>query len=158
MKTFSVLAMVGFLLTSSVGAKETPKIRDGQWETTITMEMSNMPAAIPPITQTHCVRNEDLAKNIMMPPGPSAEHCKILQQKATATRIEWEITCADIEGSPNMRGKGEMSFKQESYEGKMTMSITYPGQGEMEMKYIMRGKRLGDCPATESKPKANKTP
>jgi hypothetical protein len=52
--------------------------------------------------------------------------------------VTWKVACTEPQP---MSGSGEMTFKDDTFEGLMKMA--HPQMGEMTMK--MTGKRLGDC-------------
>lgn len=115
------------------------EMRPGRWETTMTMEMSGMPMAMPPITVANCVKAEDVGK---APPIPNDSNCKVSAYKADSDGATWTMTCT---GEMAMTGTGSMSFAGDTYSGVMTMNMTRPDGPPVNVKQTMKGKRLGDC-------------
>jgi hypothetical protein len=131
------LLLVTTVAVSSVAAQS--PMREGQWETTVQMQMAAMPMQLPPMTTSKCVTADDIKDpNRSLPSGPDAKSsCKVSDYKAEGSKISWKIACASPQ---KMTGSGEMVYAGDTYTGaaKMTMDM-----GEMTMKYS--GKRLGDC-------------
>jgi hypothetical protein len=115
-------------------------MRPGNWETTMKMEMPGMPTGMPPMKSTQCITAAELAKDPAtgLPRGAAGQkNCTVSDYKATGNVISWKMACT---GEMTMSGTGELTFKGDSYEGVMKMSMA---QGEMTMH--MAGKRAGDC-------------
>jgi hypothetical protein len=118
-------------------------MRPGNWETTMKMEMPGMPAGagMPPMKSTQCITAAELTKDPAtgLPRGAAGQkNCTVSDYKATGNVVSWKMACT---GQMAMTGTGELTFKGDSYEGVMKMSMA---QGEMTMH--MAGKRAGDCP------------
>lgn len=131
------IMMVGAVAVSTVVAQG--PMREGQWETTVEIQMANMPMQMPPVKSTKCFTSEDLKDpNNALTTGPDAKSsCKVSDYKTEGNRISWKVACT---APQQMTGTGELLFAGDTYTGvsKMTMAV-----GEMTMKYS--GKRLGDC-------------
>jgi hypothetical protein len=131
------LTIAGAVLVSSLAAQA--PMREGQWETTVQMQMAAMPVAMPPMTSSRCVTAEDIKDpSRSLPTGPDAKSsCKVSDYKTEGSKVTWKVAC---DSPQKMSGSGELLFAGDTYAGaaKLTMEL-----GEITMKYS--GKRLGDC-------------
>lgn len=131
-KSFSYIVCLIVLFTVAVWAG--PQMNPGQWEITTKTEM----AGIPPqsITHTQCVTSEDL-----VPMGNDAgRDCQVKNMETKGNTVSWEITCGGEGGQ--MNGTGEVTYTDDTMEGKMEMTIK-----GMDMKVInyLSGRRIGPC-------------
>jgi len=131
------LLMVAAAMVLPVAAQS--PMREGQWETTVQMQMANMPMQMPPMTTSRCVTADDIKDpNKSLPSGPDAKSsCKVSEYKTEGNKVTWKVACASPQ---KMSGIGELVYAGNSYTGAAKMSMD---MGEMTMKYS--GKRLGDC-------------
>lgn len=134
-----VATAVLLISTLVVAGTATAEMRPGRWEATMTMEMSGMPMAMPPMTVANCVKAEDIGK---APPIPNDSHCKMSDYKTDGNGATWKMTCT---GEMSMNGTGSMTFAGDTYSGVMTMNMTRPGGPPVNVKQTLKGKRLGDC-------------
>jgi hypothetical protein len=135
MKSIRSTIALGGLLVMTVFAQG--PMREGRWEITTQMEMPNMPVKMPAMKNTQCVTKEQLkdpAKALPGPPPDRSSGCTVSDYKADGNKATWKMTC------PQMTGTGEITFKDDSYDGLMKLATP---QGEMTMK--LSAKRLGDC-------------
>ncbi len=136
----SSLLVLGAAATVAIAAQN--PMRPGNWETTMKMEMPGMPAGagMPEMKSSRCVTAAQLAKDPAtgLPSGAAGQKdCTHSDYKATGNVVSWKMACT---GQMAMTGSGELTFKGDSYEGAIKMSMP---QGEMTMR--MAGKRAGDC-------------
>ena len=137
-RSLLVCAVVSAALTMPAFAAES-HMRDGQWEITTKIEMPGMPVSIPPITVTRCLTKEDVDNpNKTVPSATKSDACKVKDYKVDGSKITWSLQCDEKSGG--LAGTGEMTVKDDSYEGAMKM--TTQGQ-DMSIKFS--GKRSGDC-------------
>jgi hypothetical protein len=109
-------------------------MRAGQWEGTAQMDMPGM--QMPAMKSTQCVTPDQLKDPLnALPTGPNPGACKASDYKADGSKVSWKMVCQ------GMSGTGELTFKGDTYDGTMKMSMG--PQGEMAMK--LTGKRTGDC-------------
>ncbi len=132
-----VCGVVGVVL----GAQAHP-MRPGQWEITMQMEMPNMPMKMPETKMTQCVTPEQLKDPAAAmtgggPGGKPNSACKVSDYKMSGGTVSWKMACPPPQA---LDGTAEMTFKDDSYTGNMTMKTD---KGPMSMK--IAGKRLGDC-------------
>lgn len=125
----------------ALAAQQNP-MKPGNWETTILMQIPNMPTQMPEMKSTTCITPEQLEKDPAsgLPRGMrgrgGADQCEMSDYKVDGQTVTWKMACPQQQ----MTGTGEIIFSGDSYTG--TMKAAMP-MGEMTMK--MTGKRLGDC-------------
>ena len=138
-----VLALCGIAVSWAAMAQSSIPMRAGNWEISMQMDMPNMPVAMPPMKVTQCITPEQVAKpEASLPTGPPSpdgkpSDCKVSDFKIDGSRVTWKMACA----REKMSGAGDITYKGDSYDGVVKMTI--PQQGEMSMK--MAGRRVGDC-------------
>ena len=139
MKLIPAAAVVlSVVATASSAAAQSP-MRPGRWETTMQMDMPNMPVQMPLAKATQCVTQEQIdspGRGLPNGPGNKPNDCKVSDYKATGSTVTWNMACA----SQDMTGSGELRFNGDTYEG--VVKVMAQGK-EMAMKFT--GKRLGDC-------------
>ncbi|MFO0689528.1 MAG: DUF3617 family protein [Myxococcota bacterium] len=78
--------------------------------------------------------------------GPEAlsggdDRCQMTNVKRSASRFSWDVTCPDGSGTGEMVYEGRDAYTS-------TMTMTAEGR---TMKMVTRGKRIGDCDASQMK-------
>jgi hypothetical protein len=130
------------VLVLSIAAFAQGPRRDGKWEVKMEMDMPGMPAGMPPMTSTQCVKPADANDpQKLVPQGRGGRgnqgDCKMSDFKTEGNKTSWTMKC---EGQTPMTGTGEFVYATDAYTGVMKMDM---GGRSMTMKYT--GKRLGDC-------------
>jgi hypothetical protein len=128
MKSIRIAVVACGLVVSAVAAQG--PMREGNWETTMQMEMPGM--SMPAMKSTQCVTKAQLQDPVKTLPSASPG-CTMSDYKADGTKVSWKMACKE------MAGTGEITFKGDSYEG--LMNVTSPHVMSMKMS----GKRVGDC-------------
>lgn len=136
-----VLSAIVCALALPVMAKD-PIAKAGKWESTITMEMPNMPMKMPPHTMTVCVTKEQAenAENLIPKTGDKRGGCTYTDVKVEGSTVSWKMTCE----KSGMTGTGSTTYHGDSYEGSMQMKMH-----DQDMSAKMTGKYLGACDGTE---------
>jgi hypothetical protein len=137
MKLVPVAAVaLAFAATASYAAAQSP-MRPGRWETTMQMDMPNMPVQMPLAKSTQCVTQAQIdSPGRGLPSGPDNKDCKVSDYKVSGSTVTWNMACP----SQGMTGSGELRFNGDTYEG--LVKVMAQGK-EMGMKFT--GKRIGDC-------------
>lgn len=133
------------LALSATAFAQAPR-RDGKWEVTMQMEMTGMPAKMPPFTTEQCVTKEQLSDPQRAVPqqpqrGGGQTDCKYEDYKVTGSKVTWTMKCTTPQP---MTGTGEITYTDNAYNGVMKMNMERGGQ-PMQMTMKMTGKRIGDC-------------
>ncbi|MGA7615134.1 MAG: DUF3617 family protein [Thermoanaerobaculia bacterium] len=139
MTRFAFLAVSALvLLPLSASAADHPNMKPGKWEVTTKMEMEGMPMAMPPVTVTHCYKQEDIENpEKSLPKGSNQGDCKMLDYKLDGNKVTWKVECT---GKQKVTGSGEVVYSGDSYEGTMNMEME-----QHKMKMNFKAHRLGDC-------------
>ncbi len=114
-----------------------PDIKPGLWEFTTVTEMEGVPGMNPP-PQTH---QQCVTMDMLVPESDAASHeCEISDMTVEGGTVSWKIVCGGQTGG--MEGTGTVTYKGDTMEGTMDMTITGAG---MKVKNTITGKRIGDC-------------
>ena len=139
MKRFIFAASAVFFCITVVFAAST--MREGKWEISMSMNMPGMPFAIPAVTHTQCITKEDIKNNKTVPSAGKDDECEVKNYKLRGNTVTWETVCKD--GS---KGSGEITYKGDSYTGKMNMETIDKKSGKKtKIDYKIKGQRKGDC-------------
>src|SRR4051812_32381718 len=113
----------------------------GKWESTVQMEMPNMPMKIPPHTMTVCVTKEQAenAENMIPKTGDKRSGCTYTDVKVDGGTMSWKMKCES-----GMTGTGTITYTGDTYKGSMDMKMQ-----DRDMSMKMAGKYLGACDGTE---------
>jgi hypothetical protein len=119
-----------------------PIAKPGRWESTVQIEMPNMPVKIPPQTTTRCVTKEQAenAENLIPKTGEKRGGCTYSDVKVEGSTMSWKMTCE----KSGMTGSGTTTYHGDTYEGSMQLKIN-----DQEMSARMTGKFLGECDVRE---------
>jgi hypothetical protein len=141
-------AAVATVLGCSIGILAQEVRRDGKWEVTTLMSMPNMPAPMPPSTNTVCVTKEDAAdpqkaaqSAVPAGRGPAQNDCKMSDYKVVGSRVSYTMTCTTPQA---MKMSYDVVYGVDKYDGTITMDVARGGQ-TMQMTQKVSAKRLGDC-------------
>ncbi|MGE5615551.1 MAG: DUF3617 domain-containing protein [Bacillota bacterium] len=126
------------------------KIKPGLYEYKSQMDMSNVPGmppgmTRPPVTFTHCVTEEDIAKGRMNrnPRDPeSGTQCDFTNVKTSGNTTSYTMVCT---GRSRMKADMVMTFTGDGWNGDMTMNMEQNGH-PMTMKQHMETRYKGACP------------
>lgn len=146
MRTYVIAGLLvsGVICFNASYAKAAPvDMREGQWEHTMETKIEGLPFEMPamPFTVTRCVTKDDLVPRTEKNDGK----CEILDQKISGNTVKWKVKCKDEAGMSE--GQGEITYRGESYSGKMSMTTTEKKSKQvMTSNVSMKGRRIGDCP------------
>lgn len=136
-KSLVVLAVLFALaVVAPAGAEGAHPQKPGKWQIKLQMEMPNMPVKMPPFTWEVCLTEEDLKDPQKAVPNDPKSKCEVSDYEVNGNKVTWSIECKQ----QNMKGTGEITFSDDSYTGKMDMTV---GDQSMTTKYS--GKWLGEC-------------
>jgi len=126
-----LLATVSFSLAGSK-----PNVKAGKWQVTTRMEMEGVQMNMPPMTHIQCITEDDYVPQTSQP----GEECKITQTRVSGDTVTWTMHCRGEGGE--MKGNGKVTYRGDSFEGKISMSMAPSG---MSMTIHTNGRRIGDC-------------
>ncbi len=127
----STLAFL-FLFLSNISMAQ--NMKEGLWETTVTMEMPGMPMKMAPHTYTHCLTKKDSVPQ-KQEPGPE---CKMIKSEVKGDTVSWVMECKTKEGLATSNGR--LTYRGSNYEGVVKMKTA-----GMEMTQNMKGRWIGQC-------------
>ncbi|MCF8066966.1 MAG: DUF3617 domain-containing protein [Desulfobacterales bacterium] len=130
-----LITLFGFITISIGVAWAGPQMNPGKWEITTRTEMAGMPPQS--ITHVQCITADDL-----VPMSRDAnQECQVTDIVYSGNTISWKISCSGQGGG--MEGTGSATYSGDSMDGIMNMTIT--GSGNIQIKNIMAGRRIGEC-------------
>jgi len=131
----TLLILAGFITLSICTAWAGPNMNPGKWEITAETQMAGMPPQR--ATHTQCITAED-----MVPASKGAnQECQITDIVHKGNTVTWKMSCGGQAGG--MEGTGSVTYSGDTMTGTMDMVIT--GAGNMKIKNIMSGRRIGKC-------------
>jgi hypothetical protein len=131
-----ILAAITFVtLFSACSQSSSLDLKEGKWSIETSTEIAGMPMAMPPVTVTQCLTEEDAVPTQRSQEG---NPCTITDQRINGSTLTWKVEC------PNSVGSGTMTYNHDTFFGKMTMEANTPG-GTMNMVSTMKGHYLGPC-------------
>lgn len=132
--------VIALALALPLSAPAQPGFHEGEWQTTVKMEMQGIPVEMPPLTSSQCLTRKDLVPKTQQP----GQDCRLLKRKITGDTVSWEMECKSKDGG-TMRGRGEIAYRQDSYSGTLKMEFDESGVPRMTMNYALTGRRVGPC-------------
>ncbi|MCL4558751.1 MAG: DUF3617 domain-containing protein [Deltaproteobacteria bacterium] len=139
-------SVIAVLLLVTVALAASPRMKNGLWEITTSMEMKGMPMpfAMKPVTNTQCITKKDVRDpEKTVPKASKDKNCKVKDYKIAGDHVTWKMVCT---GKHPMTSTGEMTYSNgTSYEGTMVMDTEGQGSNRVHMTYHFKGKRIGDC-------------
>jgi len=134
MKTLVVCTALLLAVAGSAMAAGPQKA--GKWNIKTQMEMPGMPFKMPPVSFDVCLSEEDVKDPQKSVPNDPKSSCKVGDYAIDGNTVTWTVDCP----KEKMKGKGEITFSEESYTGAMQMTV---GEQEMTAKYT--GTWKGEC-------------
>ncbi|MBM4141618.1 MAG: DUF3617 family protein [Nitrospira sp.] len=114
-------------------------IKEGLWEITMKMEMQGMPMQMPPQTYTHCITKKDMVPQKEEP----GQECKMVKSETKGDTVSWVMECKTREGT--VTNNGRVTYKRDTFEGVVKVSMPGGKRGGMEMTQHMKGRWIGQC-------------
>lgn len=137
-KIFISLFVISLFLLSGNAFAE-PNMKEGLWEITVKMEMPGMPMQMPPQTFTQCITKKDVVPRREEP----NQECKVIKTDVKGDTVTWIIECKTREGTAVSNGK--VTYKGDTFDGVVKMSMHGGRRGSMEITQQMKGKWTGQC-------------
>jgi hypothetical protein len=121
------------------------KMKEGQYETKMEMEIPGMPAGMGKQNHTfqHCVTPEDIEKGKVGRgrDGKAPENCEIKNFNMSGNTATYTTACT---GNPQMTIDNKVTFADNGYKVDMKMAMNQGGQ-VMNMTQHMESRYLGAC-------------
>ena len=144
MRRMTLAAALVSMLVGAAAFAADPKLpaKPGNWQLTMTVDSESLPMKLPPMTVEQCLTEAE-----MVPKTQSAtQTCKPANPKITGSSVSWTIDCTDKNGATT-KGTGKATYTAESFDGVMDIKTM-----NMQLKYKLAGKRLGECTKDAAKP------
>lgn len=139
---WAVLAILFY--SGLVTAADSLNLTEGYWDTYVAIGIQGGIMPLPAIKSSKCITRQDPLPNSIQ----SGMHCRIFDKSIAGNDVSWRIECADDKGK--MEGRGKITYAGDSFEGGMDVQIAeIGGDRRAEMRYSMRGKRVGACEADQ---------
>jgi hypothetical protein len=137
-------ALIAVALTVALPTFAATLAKPGRWETTMQMDMGDMPMKIPARTIATCVTKEQAenAENLIPKSGDKRGGCTYTDVKVDGSTVSWKMTCE----KSGMTGSGKITYSGDSYEGKMKMKMQ-----DRDISATYTGKFIGPCDGSEMK-------
>lgn len=126
------------------------KMKEGQYEMKMDMEMPGMPAGMgkQSHTMTHCVTKEDIEKGQMGKGGKKdamPENCEVKDMNMSGNTATYKVVCKGGKNNqPDMTTDNKVTFRDNGYTMDMKMSMNQGGQ-VMNMNQHMESRYMGAC-------------
>lgn len=149
------LLAAGFCLVATAALAAGPfdqmkgKVKEGQYETTMEMDMSGIPGMPKGMgaqrhSFSHCVTAEDIARgDVTKGRGQDGKpnNCEVKDFKMSGNTASYTMVC---KGGPDMTGDVKMTFVPNGYDMDMKMAMNHGGQ-VMNMNQKMQSRHVGPC-------------
>jgi hypothetical protein len=136
-----IFAVVTIFLFIAVIFAASNKMKEGKWEITMDMNIPGMPFKMPSAIHTQCITKKDIEDNKnTLPSAGKNENCEVKNYKVNGNTVTWETVCKD-----GTKGSGEITYKGDSYTGKMKMETIDKKGKKSTIDYKIKGQRKGDC-------------
>lgn len=126
----TVLAIIG----SAAAAFSAVNLTEGNWEMTMSMEMTGVPFKIPPTKYTVCLTRDNLNPQ----KKDNTQECRIISQKIVGSTYSWVAECNTKQGPA--RNEGSITYKGTTLNGVIKTTT-----GGKVMKQTLSGRRVGAC-------------
>ncbi|WP_406672304.1 DUF3617 domain-containing protein [Natronospira sp.] len=132
-------------LACSQAQADTPNIEPGMWEHTnvTTFEGGAMGEQEETSTEQECITQEEIDDRDFFAELDGVEECTITDQNVSSSGMSYSMSC-EHESGMSVEMDANMSFHGTTMSGEMHGKLVTP-MGEMSMKVISEGERIGDC-------------
>jgi hypothetical protein len=121
---------------SALAATMTP----GLWTLTMTAEAEGRTDPLPEVTQ--CVSQQDVDDDTRTLPRPQGS-CTLTNVKRGDPLTTYELAC--LNGTTQSRGRAEMRFTGDRYDGTVIMAMSERGRPAQKFVMKISARRIGDC-------------
>jgi hypothetical protein len=118
------------------------KVREGNWEYRMQMEMPGMPMKMPEQVVNRCVMPQDVDKGgFASKDGKVPDGCTFSNMQFSGDTATWSMNCVK---DPKMKVDSNIVFGKDSFTMKQKMEMVQQGQ-PMTMNQTMLGRYTGPC-------------
>ena len=134
-----------FLFPALTSAAEELNLKEGFWDTYVTIRVHGSVLPVPVIKSSKCISRDDPLPNSANKADMS---CRIFDKTIVGNDVSWKIECADDKGK--MDGLGKITYAGDKFEGGMDVEVNETDGGRhLKMQYVMRGERVRACDAEQ---------
>ncbi len=116
-------------------------MQPGLWELAMTVTTDGKVDTVP--AGRGCISPQDIEHPTRTLPRPGGV-CTLSNVQRTADRATYDLTCA--ENQVNSRGRADITFEGNRYDGKVEMMLIGKSGGGMPVAMAISARRVGDCP------------
>lgn len=133
----TAFALVLATLVSPVFAGPT-EIKEGLWEISSKVTMSQIAVDMPAMTQTQCVSQSSVDPQQLL----KAHNCQFSRNQNTGNTVSWTMSC--MEQGIKMNGSGSMTYQETAFNGHFDLEMNGEA-GPVTMSTQIDGRYLGAC-------------
>ena len=115
-------------------------MQPGMWELTMTVTVDGKPQTVP--TARECISQKDIDDGEKTLPRPDGK-CTLSNVKRTPERATYDLAC--VKDALTTRGRAEIVFAAESYEGKVNVTVMDRNNLGVPIAMALSAKRVGNC-------------
>lgn len=131
------------LLATAAGLPGAPALaamQPGLWELTMTVTVDGKPQTAP--AGRECVSQKDIDDGEKTLPRPDGQ-CRLSNVRRTPDRATYDLACT--KDGLTTRGRAEIVFAAESYEGKVNVTVLDRNNLGVPIAMALHAKRVGSC-------------
>ena len=133
------LALAALLAAPLAPAFASP-MQPGMWELSMTVDSEGKPLSAP--MGRECVSQRDIDDGTKTLPRPSGA-CQLTNVQRTADRATYDLACT--QDTLLMRGRADVKFAAEAYDGKVDLVVTGKNNAIMHVAMTLNARRVGEC-------------
>ena len=150
MKLLRAAALAALATFAATAATASPfdqmkgKLKEGQYETKMQMQMPGLPAGMGAHTMTfsNCIRSADIEKGALgSKEGQMPKNCEVKNFRMSGNTASYTTVC---KGDPDMTADTTITFKGDGYVMDMKMAMNQGGQ-VTNMTQRMESRYVGPC-------------
>jgi len=115
-------------------------MQPGLWELTMTVTVDGKPQTVPAARE--CISQKDIDDGEKTLPRPDGK-CTLSNVKRTPERATYDLAC--VKDALTTRGRAEIVFAAESYEGKVNVTVMDRNNLGVPIAMALSAKRVGSC-------------
>ena len=125
---------------ASPAAPALAAMQPGLWELSMTVTVDGKPQTVPAARE--CVSQKDIDDGEKVLPRPDGE-CKLSNVRRTPDRATYDLACTKDELIT--RGRAEIAFAAESYEGKVNVTVLDRNNLGVPIAMTLAARRVSSC-------------
>jgi hypothetical protein len=139
MNTIARLSLAAALAVPLAPAVAAP-MQPGMWELSMTTDIEGKPTTAP--VGRGCITQKDIDDDTKTLPRPDGS-CKLSNVQRKDDRATYDLACTTE--SLLMRGRAEVAFAPERYDGNVSLLVTDKNKVGLQIAMTLSAKRVGEC-------------